>query len=85
MRVMVALLVASAGLMLTGWVPPWKAAADPSDDPCPLAVALVCRFLPVAPNLDGDIDLTKQLPPADPFARAPDHLPPADVCAPDCI
>jgi hypothetical protein len=84
MRVIV-VLVASAGLMLTGWVLPWNAAADPSDNPCPLTMALVCRFLPVAPNLDDDIDLTKQLPPADPSAPAPDNLPPADVCAHDCI
>jgi hypothetical protein len=59
--------------------------ADPSDDPCPLAMSLICRFIPTAPNLDGDVDLTKQQPPADPAAPPPDSLPPADICARGCI
>lgn len=52
--------------------------ASPADDPCPLAMSFLCGFLPIAPDLDGDVDLTKQLPPADPTAPAPDSLPPAD-------
>jgi len=59
-------------------------AADPSDDPCSLAVTFFCRFVPMAPDLVGDVDLTKQLPPADPAAPAPDSLPPADLCARGC-
>ena len=35
------------------------AAAAPGDDPCPLAMAFLCRMLPVAPDLDHDIDLTQ--------------------------
>jgi hypothetical protein len=61
------------------------AAADPSDDPCPLAMFFICRMVPVAPNLDGDVDLTTQQPPADTGAPAPDSLPPADICARGCI
>jgi hypothetical protein len=41
-------------------------------------------MVPLAPNLDGDLDLTKQQPPADPNAPAPDSLPPADICARGC-
>lgn len=34
--------------------------AEPGgDDSCPLAMAFLCRFLPVAPGLDHDIDLTQ--------------------------
>ena len=58
--------------------------ADPSEHPCQLAVTFLCRFVPIAPELDGDIDLTKQQPPADPAAPAPDTLPPVDVCANGC-
>lgn len=53
------------------------ASADPGTDPCELAVAFLCPFMPVAPNLDHDIDLTQspatingtlvpQLPPSNP-------------------
>jgi hypothetical protein len=59
--------------------------ADPTDDPCGLAVSFFCRFVPIAPDLDGDVDLTTQVPPADRAAPAPDTLPPADVCAHVCI
>jgi hypothetical protein len=48
-----------------------------------LAMSVVCRFVPIAPALDGDVDLTTQVPPADPRLPAPDPLP-ADVCARGC-
>jgi hypothetical protein len=76
--VVLAVLGAQAALTI-------PAAADPSADPCPLAMVLICRMVPVAPNLEGDVDLTKQQPPADPLAPAPDSLPPADNCARGCI
>jgi hypothetical protein len=60
------------------------AAADPSDDPCPLAMFFICRMLPVAPDLDHDIDLTKQLAPSDPAAPPADSTPVGDVCADGC-
>ncbi|WP_319455976.1 MULTISPECIES: fibronectin-binding protein [unclassified Mycobacterium] len=58
--------------------------ATPADDPCPLAMSFLCGFLPIAPDLDGDVDLTKQLPPADPTAPAPDSLPPP-ISAPAAV
>src|ERR1700744_3698644 len=57
--------------------------ATPADDRCPLAMSVVCRFVPIAPDLDGDVDLSPQVPPAGPRLPAPD-LPPADVCARGC-
>ena len=57
--------------------------ATPADDPCPLAMSVVCRFVSIAPALDGDVDLTTQVPLADPRLPAPDPLP-ADVCARGC-
>ena len=41
------------------------ASAEPGDNPCDLAVNFFCRFVPIAPHLEGDVDLTQQLPPAD--------------------
>jgi hypothetical protein len=53
---------------------PSAAMAAPADDPCPLAMSFLCGFLPIAPELDGDVDLTKQLPPTDPAAPTSDSL-----------
>jgi hypothetical protein len=77
-------LVASAGFIGLSALIGLPAHAAPADNPCPLAVSMVCRFVPIAPDLDGDIDLTTQVPPADPAAPAPDSAPPADVCARGC-
>jgi hypothetical protein len=76
--------VTAVGLLAAQTIFAIPAAADPSDDPCPLALFFVCRMVPLAPNLDGDLDLTKQQLPADPNAPAPDSLPPADICACGC-
>ena len=59
--------------------------ADPVENPCDLAINFFCRFVPIAPHLEGDVDLTQQLPPADPAAPPPESLPPADICAAGCI
>jgi hypothetical protein len=61
------------------------AGAEPGDNPCELAISFVCRFVPIAPELEGDIDLTKQQPPVDPAAPPPESPPPADICANGCI
>jgi hypothetical protein len=61
------------------------AGADPSDPSCPLAMFFICKMVPVASDLDGDVDLTKQQPPVDVTAPAPDSLPPADICARGCV
>ncbi len=58
------------------------AIADPSQDPCQLAVSFLCRFVPMAPELDGDVDLTQQLPPMSP---PPESRPPMDICSAGCI
>lgn len=58
---------------------------DPADDPCVLAMSFLCRFIPIAPELDGDVELTKQVPPADPAAPPPDSLPPVGICANGCV
>jgi hypothetical protein len=60
------------------------AAADPGDNPCDLAINFLCRFVPVAPDLDHDVDLTQQQP-VDPNAPPPESLPVVDPCAAGCI
>jgi predicted Abi (CAAX) family protease len=64
------------------WLAP-PAVADEGDAPCPLSLALMCHFLPMAPGLDGDVDLTQQQPAPDPQRQpAPSlDLPPIDPCA----
>ncbi len=50
----IALGTATTGLYLA--VP---AGADPGDDPCRSLFIPICRFLPIVPDLDHDIDLTE--------------------------
>jgi hypothetical protein len=84
-RLIAVMVIASVGVAVGGWILPATAMADPANDPCPLAASFFCRFVPIAPDLGGDVDLTKQVSPADPAAPSPDSLPPADVCASGCI
>ncbi len=58
--------------------------ARPTDNPSNLAVSFLCRYVPMAPDLEGDIDLTKQQPADDPKAPAPDTRPPVDPCINGC-
>ena len=58
--------------------------ADPGDNPCELAINFLCRFMPVAPDLDHDVDLT-QLQPVDPNAPPPESLPVVAPCVAGCI
>ncbi|OBF38636.1 fibronectin-binding protein [Mycobacterium sp. ACS1612] len=58
--------------------------ADSGDNPCEFAINYFCKFLPIAPDLEGDVDLTQQEP-VDPNAPPPDSLPVADPCAAGCI
>jgi hypothetical protein len=60
------------------------ASADPGDNPCELAINFLCRIVPIAPDLDHDLDLTNQQP-ADPNAPPPDSLPATDPCVAGCI
>jgi hypothetical protein len=52
------------------------------DDPCLLAVTFLCHFVPMAPDLEGDVDLTTGFPAVPPPAEA---LPPPDPCAFGCV
>lgn len=60
------------------------AGAEPGDNLCALAINFLCRFVPIAPELEGDVDLTKDQPAA-PNAPPADSLPVADPCAAGCI
>jgi hypothetical protein len=60
------------------------ASADPDDNPCEFAVNYFCQFIPIAPDLEGDVDLTQQQP-VDPNAPPPESLPVVDPCAAGCI
>jgi hypothetical protein len=82
------ILAHAAALLLSITLVPTAEAApagpDPGDDPCRLAISL-CAFLPIAPDLDGDVDLTKQLPPG--YSPAPQisSLPPVNPCLHGCV
>jgi hypothetical protein len=59
--------------------------AEPGDNPCEFAIIFFCKYVPIAPDLEGDVDLTQQQPPVDPNAPLPETLPPTDVCVNGCI
>jgi len=61
------------------------ATADPAEDPCRLAISLLCRMVPIAPELDHDVDLTQNQPPADPPVPLPENVTPSDPCVAECI
>jgi hypothetical protein len=50
------------------------AGADPDDGPCAHTMSLLCMMSPAFPNLDHDIDLTKD---ADPVTGQPASLEPS--------
>jgi hypothetical protein len=60
------------------------ASADPGDNPCEFAINYFCKFIPIAPDLEGDVDLTQQQP-VDPNAPPPESLPVVDPCTAGCI
>ncbi|WP_395309744.1 fibronectin-binding protein [Mycobacterium sp. AMU20-3851] len=61
-----ALAAVAAALAMAGPVH-----ADPADNPCELAITFLCQFMPIAPELEHDIDLTVDQPPADPAVPPP--------------
>jgi hypothetical protein len=81
-KVMIAMMCATgAALYLAA-----PAAAEPGYDPCEFAVNYLCKFIPIAPELEGSVDLTQQLPPADPNVPPPESIPVVvDPCAAGCI
>jgi hypothetical protein len=84
-RLASAAAVAGIAIASTGLTSPARAVADPAEDPCSLAVSFLCHFMPMAPNLDGDVDLTKQQPPADPADPQTTAPPLTDICISGCI
>lgn len=65
--------VAAMAVVGTTFAP--MARADQDDVPCPLAMVLLCRMLPISPELDGDVDLTT--PTVSPGREAAQSEPPA--------
>ncbi|MDW5610716.1 MULTISPECIES: fibronectin-binding protein [Mycolicibacterium] len=59
--------------------------AEPVENPCQLAVTFLCHFVPIAPEWEGDIDLTQNMPAADPSVPLPEERTPADYCINGCI
>jgi hypothetical protein len=78
-------VIAAAATLTTGLLLAAPASAEPGDNPCELAVNFLCRFVLIAPDLEGDVDLTQQQPPLDPNAPPPESLPVVDPCAAGCI
>jgi hypothetical protein len=72
-------IVVALGIICAQTAQAVPAAADSSDDPCPLALLFICRMVPIAPDLDHDVDLTKQISPSDPAAPPADSAPVGDV------
>ena len=78
-------VIAAVGVVGAAVLLAAPAGADPGDNPCEFSVSFICRFVPIAPDLEGDIDLTQQPPPVDPAAPLPEPPLPADICANGCI
>ena len=76
--------IAAAGALTAGLLVAAPATADPGDNPCEFAVNFFCKFVPIAPDLEDNVDLTQQLP-VDPNAPPPESLPVLDPCAAGCI
>ncbi|GAA2538520.1 fibronectin-binding protein [Mycolicibacterium diernhoferi] len=75
-RTALAALAAGAAMTLaTTFATPVN--ASPVDNPCELAVTFLCQFMPIAPDLEHDIDLTVDQPPVDPADPAVPPAPPA--------
>jgi hypothetical protein len=61
-RIALAAITVGGALMAPCWYAPATAVADAGEPLCPLSMILMCRLLPVAPDLDDDVDLTQPLP-----------------------
>lgn len=77
----VALIIAAVGATALCVAAPVH--AEPAKEPCPLAVSLWCRFVPIAPSLDGDVDYTQQQ--SGVGVLAPESALPVDPCVSGCI
>lgn len=70
----------TGALALAGGVLAAPAAAEPMPQ-CEFALAFICSMLPAMPDLDHDIDLTHDVPPANSLPE--DQM--ADPCALGCV
>jgi len=77
--------IAAAAALAAGTLFAVPASAEPGDNPCEFTINYVCKFIPIAPDLKRDVDLTKDQPLADPDAPQLDSLPVVDPCAGGCI
>ena len=78
-------LIAAAAALAAGTLFTVPASAEPGDNPCEFTINYVCKFIPIAPDLKRDVDLTNDQPLADPDAPQLDSLPVVDPCAGGCI
>ena len=78
-------VIAAAAVLAAGVYLATQTSANPGDNPCEFAINYFCKFIPIAPDLEGDVDLTTDQPPADPNAPPPESLPVVDPCAAGCI
>jgi hypothetical protein len=58
--------------------------AEPINEPCPLALGFLCQFLPIAPDLEEDVDLTTPQPSFMPVAPSPGHSSTPEGCVEEC-
>jgi hypothetical protein len=77
-------LIAAAMAVTAGLLLATPASAEPGDNPCEFAISYFCKFVPIAPDLDHDIDVTQQQQ-IDPDAPPPESRPAFDPCAAGCI
>jgi len=77
--VMVAAAVAAISSAMSA-----PAYANPEGPPCNGIAGLLCKVIPMAPALEGDIDLTTNQP-VDPSVPPPEDRRPADICANGCM
>lgn len=63
----------AAGAAVVAMVTASTTAGAGLDSLCDLAVMFLCSFIPIAPDLDSDVDLTQQLPLADPALPSADN------------
>lgn len=61
------------------------ARADQGNDPCAQSAIPFCRLIPMMPDQEGDIDLTKQQPAAPPGPAPAETRIPTDLCAQNCL
>ncbi|MGV0644662.1 fibronectin-binding protein [Mycolicibacterium holsaticum] len=59
--------------------------ADQPDDRCSPSESILCYFFPIAPNLEGDIDMTKDQPPVDPSLPDLPQASLAELCVNKCM